>query len=92
MSKSTDLHTLADKDQIKHYHPSPSLCRENCILSRYAHCSVTTIPGGRGIFPDLFGHFFLGIRTEFRIRRIPLPRTRVNKGKKGQGFHTLALN
>jgi hypothetical protein len=87
------IHTPAHKDQIKHYHPSPSLCRESCILSRYAHCSVTTIPGGRGNFPDLVGHTFLGIRTEFRIRRNPLPRTRVNKGeKKGQGFLTLALN
>src|SRR5215212_2812175 len=31
--------------------------------------SVTTIPGGRGFFPDFIGQFFLGSRTEFRIRR-----------------------
>ena len=31
--------------------------------------SGTTIPGGRGLFPDLVGHFFLGSPTEFRIRR-----------------------
>jgi hypothetical protein len=69
MSKSTDLHPLADKDQIKHYHPSPSLCRElhpDPLRSLY---SGTAIPGGRGLFPDLFGHFVLESPSEFGIQR-----------------------
>src|SRR5829696_9906941 len=56
-SESTDLHPLADKAQSKHHHRSPSLCIQLHPEPLRSLYSGTTIPGGRGFFPDLVGHF-----------------------------------
>ena len=63
------MHPLADKAQSTSTTIALLLCTEFHPEPLRSLYSVTIIPGGRGLFPDLVGQFFLGSPTEFRIRQ-----------------------